>query len=1454
MRKKLPRDADSLSERLKRKKNWRKILWILGCMVMFCTTYALIIPAITLDRTATSTVQEQDASGSNTEGTASAVPDSTVADSQNAADTALVDQAQPETTDPGTLFQTTLTAKLYTDESFSQQLSDNTVITVSGQLPADVEARAYPVDVTRSDLNVFCAYDISLYHKDGTLYENDASNTLAVSIQSAQVSQAESQSSPDVYYLPDDGDPQPMGATVSDDAVSFDTTHFSAYLVAAPVETSVNANPDAVVMTASNNTVDSVNNEAELRSAVSAGHDIELAGDFSVTGSVIVLPAGHITMNLNGHILTVNGSESLFIVGEGATLTIKDGQAPSETVTDDTLPDSGSVKTATLGAADIYGKRKLTYYVTDSAVSNSDNDLTTETCKKHEVTGNGTIKYGTDNNSLFSVTGGMLNIQSGMICPTDSNPSNRAIAQSVGTTNLTGGYICGFKVPDVSDQILYRGGAFYASGGTLNIGYSGVLAANTAACGGAVYAENATVQQTGGTVSGNTSSWRNVGINNGGGGIYLNGRSTYTLSAGFVTNNQCTALENNSYYYDGGGGVMVAGSSVLNMGGNSKITGNTAANGGGGIRLATDSTASLNMTGGFVCHNYAGSAEGGGITLMSGTTGTITGGYINNNTTATSKDWGGGGVFGSYGSKLYLQNALITQNHAEGFGGGVAGCSTGKIFVAASKGTAIFDNTANVTSGTLADHLSGTTSAKNEDHTYGENDPIFMNNGYADYFCALNSVVEGTMLGGYAANWTGSSDGSPVVVGKDDTLNSSYICGLTAHPTDAGKTAARSTVNGSANGGVHITGNSSNTHGGGILINGDMVIGDTTDIYVGSRIELHATKALLDSSGTNQTMTDGEFTFTVTDYQTGAVITTGTNDANGNITFKDRLPFNQAGTHSYYIQEDPSSDKTIIQDTTKYLLQVVVTDHPSVFATNADGSTRITKHQYEVDKINVMKFNGVEDSDGTIVQADFIPVNDESHAINFNLTPNDTITFTNVKQSTTKISVKKIWNDQLKNHNPITVKLYRNSANNTKTLVNSQQLNGDNNWSYTWTNLSLSSDYSYSVEEDAVSGYTPEYNTSTTTESESYFVPVGDTESLTAGQQYIIVSNDNLKALKITSEHVDAGLNTSDLTNVTYHSGSVTVGGVQYSGYYTADGISSSNIFKAESHSQLGWDSNNTWDRTVLKNNSVSSWLLFQNYTFTDSNNPSNSYSNSLKGTNSADYASGIEYNEGLIRGSDHTGGNWSNKSCDKVLVYDGTRFSAASSADNNAAKLYKLVTDAGTNITITNTKTENQTFTLDITKKSDYTDTRPQVTLAGAEFQLIDSDRNVLYFKPIGGDVSSAYSLTTAADSNGTTTLVTDSNGKLVLSNLPAGSYTLHETKAPSGYAKAADQSVTLGGSNAPTIKYVTVIDNKYGEYALPGTGGFGTIGYTISGLLLMAGTLVYGYGKRRRRERRDS
>lgn len=129
------------------------------------------------------------------------------------------------------------------------------------------------------------------------------------------------------------------------------------------------------------------------------------------------------------------------------------------------------------------------------------------------------------------------------------------------------------------------------------------------------------------------------------------------------------------------------------------------------------------------------------------------------------------------------------------------------------------------------------------------------------------------------------------------------------------------------------------------------------------------------------------------------------------------------------------------------------------------------------------------------------------------------------------------------------------------------------------------------------------------------------------------------------------------------------------------------------------------------------------------------------------------------------------------------------------------------------------------------------KAALAGAEFTLYDAQ---------GNEVKDAQGNTVKSTS--------DSNGYVYFTGLADGAtYYAKETKVPAGYQKADDvtftvDSKTFTGDNKATDN---VTESNFGEGsdvkdakqgALPTTGGAGTIGLTVAGVVLVAGgaTLV--------------
>lgn len=610
------------------------------------------------------------------------------------------------------------------------------------------------------------------------------------------------------------------------------------------------------------------------------------------------------TIDLNGHTLTISKSGQCFEVQDGATLTIIDSAAPQETVT-----DSGG---AVYGNKATLENDALTYYITKSTPSGTG---TTETLEQHTVTLTGAIRCDESSDQAIKVNGGTLDIQGGAL---RNSSGKRIVLMESGTLTMSGGYIVG------GGSQGNPGGGIYVTNGTLNIS-GGVVAANRGNSGGGIYVNSGELNISGGAVAGNEVI---NGHSDNGGGIYVNS-GTLNLSGGYVTNNYkecgCNDCRNDVNNTHGGGGIALANSSVMNMTGG-YVTGNYSGLAGGGIYAGFfGHNVRFTMSGGTIAGNCAELGEGGGLRIAGGTNGVIQAAnkvYITNNKTNSNNDWGGGGIFVQEKGNLSIMNALITGNTAGGFGGGVGACPTGETLIVNKDGAAIYGNEA---SGT---NMSGGGNNKTYDSTLALNSTVFMSKGYADYFCVRKkeganapiSLVTGLMAGGGAANWTGSCDEQPVSIGPSGYAAAKYLFGLDAHPDGAAKSQA---VNAAK---VIITGNHSNIHGGGIMTNGGLILGDPGGKVVTATPELDitGTKALLkDGVKQNEGL---NFQFKLTDSE-GKEVGTATSDAaTGQFSISPDVQYSQTGTHTYTLSEVKGDRAGVTYDTNVHTIQVTVSE------------------------------------------------------------------------------------------------------------------------------------------------------------------------------------------------------------------------------------------------------------------------------------------------------------------------------------------------------------------------------------------------------------------------------------------------------------------------------------------------------------------------------------------------
>lgn len=473
-------------------------------------------------------------------------------------------------------------------------------------------------------------------------------------------------------------------------------------------------------------------------------------------------------------------------------------------------------KTATYNAAD----KTLQYFITKAYTDRPTKGQTEEYLFEYklDLSATGAIEVA-NGQKLVQVVGGELNIEGGRF--TQTSGWQMITAHEGAVVNVTGGFLVGATgdngaainaesstVNIGGDAILAgntasgdnNGGAIFAYNTDLSIGGNALLAGNTAGTealretktdgfanrrlGGAVYAEGDTTVK----LSDNAVLSGNV-ANADGGAIYLHGKgtdkevgsSTLEISDNvFITNNRAlndktddhqAGEKSNGGRLGGGGGIFSLDAVTIN---NAQITGNCAADAGGGMVITYMGwgkvAPTLRIEEAMVASNWAGTSEGGGIHARTSYIPTdqndnndsyINAGYITNNMTATTWDYGGGGIFLEQATSntttpttgMLVRYPLVTGNTAHAFGGGVGVCTNGFVVTADA---AIYDNTAEQANATTNPGEFGDQWAYDKD-TYDLNVEAGASN---DFFCAKRSEVYNSMLGGGFYRWTGYTSGT----------------------------------------------------------------------------------------------------------------------------------------------------------------------------------------------------------------------------------------------------------------------------------------------------------------------------------------------------------------------------------------------------------------------------------------------------------------------------------------------------------------------------------------------------------------------------------------------------------------------------------------------------------------------------------------------------------------------
>lgn len=683
-------------------------------------------------------------------------------------------------------------------------------------------------------------------------------------------------------------------------------------------------------------------------------NDISSSSPITIEQDTTIDLAGHKLYYSNGNINKDDrNSVCTFItIKSGFTLNVEGTAVDSPTG----APSGDPGRPATMQFDNESVPQSLTYYVTES----TPNSLgTSEKTYQHTVTNFGAIvacKAGFVNQVISVQERGTLNLKGGMITTPRNLGYDGHVIFSRGTVNISGGYVTNGNGGG-------WGGGLCVTGANAKLNMTnGVIAANKAASGGGIYADQgATLNLSGGVISGN-ATYGNT-INNGddtnaggyGGGVYTKGANVTISGSACITNNRVNDRVTDNLYNNGvlgGGGIACTHGGTLTMTDGS-VTANYSHEAGGGIYAGFwNQWIKFKMTGGIIAGNMSENAEGGGLRISTGTTGDIgtepgTSNkiYITNNKTMTGStngrggDWGGGGIFIQQGGKLNIVQTLITNNEAGGWGGGVGACPTGETIVSHSNGAAIYNNADH------GEHFSTGGHDKDLDQNTDYISDPFENHGHRDFFLVCNNdskntvaVVLGKMLGGESAGWQGTCDRIPITIDPNGGAEAKYMFGLQANPSSDAVNKAKAAAT------TIISGNYSYTHGGGIMTNGDLVVGKVEALNVYPAIKVKANK-VLKKDGSTQSLSGHGYQFKLLGKAVGSDgepywNENGTLNASGceatpEVTVNDEGEIVidtaanfQSGNYDLYLVEVPVDEKGTTFDQTIYKIHVSVSANP----------------------------------------------------------------------------------------------------------------------------------------------------------------------------------------------------------------------------------------------------------------------------------------------------------------------------------------------------------------------------------------------------------------------------------------------------------------------------------------------------------------------------------------------
>lgn len=574
----------------------------------------------------------------------------------------------------------------------------------------------------------------------------------------------------------------------------------------------------------------------------------------------------------------------------------------------------------------------------------------------------------------------------------------------------------------------------------------------------------------------------------------------------------------------------------------------------------------------------------------------------------------------------------------------------------------------------------------------------------------------------------------------------------------------------------------------------------------------------------------------------------GTNEGLKNASYQK--PVVQVTTHTLSYEKVWNQPDSVTQPTENVVLNVTYTDG----ATNKITLTSAKGYSYQETVPVTRSIQSITEDAISDYEASYSITDNGTSAV---------VTNNYNKVTASTITVNKVW----KGNGPesdVRVSLYQNVDGGEAKLYETVTLNKENNWTYSWAKLPQSegsginmTTYSYSVREESIptnyqSSISYEYgnNQITATITNTYDQNCADENYYIAN----VLQTENLYITKVWDDRENVAGLRPDKLSVTVDGKSFELSGENSRWTKTATVLKKKNVNHSASET-LSSDSPYEQDgATQIENVNDGVSVTFRNKLKTTSIIVKKNWNDGGVKDRPESVAFRLEYRtkgseDGawatyggdnkvyhLTKESIVDGITWATTINDLPMIYEYqvVELIEAGETADNFGNYVPTVTKHETTYTMTNTL---KWSAMKVSEEWNESNTN-SVGLEGAEFELKQGNTVIATGKSeAGGSIT-----WTVKNSNSTTDLY----------NLN-GTYTIHETKAPTGYmlhedwsviftngllTKVDGQNITGSAEHGVVIK---LADKKV--YVLPETGGSGIYWFSICGMLLMmaAAWIIY-------------